>query len=74
MITEVYLPALGETMTEARIVSWLKQEGSPVAKGEPIFEIETDKATLEVESLSGGYLRKIIQAADKTVPVVKPSP
>jgi pyruvate dehydrogenase E2 component (dihydrolipoamide acetyltransferase) len=69
MITEVYLPALGETMTEARIVSWLKQEGSPVAKGEPIFEIETDKATLEVESLSGGYLRKIIQAADKTVPV-----
>ena len=52
MIKEVLLPALGETMDSARIVRWLKQPGDRVAKGDPLFEIETDKATIEVEALS----------------------
>jgi len=69
MITPIFLPALGETMTEARIVGWLKKEGDRVEKGEPILEIETDKATLEVESLTTGILRKIVSGSDSTVPV-----
>jgi pyruvate dehydrogenase E2 component (dihydrolipoamide acetyltransferase) len=59
MITEVLLPALGETMDTARIVRWLKQPGEHIAKGEPLFEIETDKATIEVEALADGILRRI---------------
>ncbi len=69
MIHNVFLPALGETMTEARIVRWLKQEGDALKKGEPILEIETDKATIEVESLNDGFLRKIVKPADTVVPV-----
>lgn len=69
MIHNVFLPALGETMTEARIVRWLKQEGDAIKKGEPILEIETDKATIEVESLHDGFLRKIVKPADTVVPV-----
>lgn len=69
MIHKVFLPALGETMSEARIVRWLKQEGDMVKKGEPVLEIETDKATMEVESLNDGFLRKIIKPGDTVVPV-----
>lgn len=69
MITEVIMLALGETMNEARIVRWLKREGDRVAKGEPIAEIETDKANIEMESLASGVLRKIVESEGAVAPV-----
>lgn len=69
MIRNIFLPAVGETMNEARIVRWLKREGDPVAKGEPIVEIETDKANIEVEALASGVLRQIVEGEGATVPV-----
>ncbi|MBI3361856.1 MAG: 2-oxo acid dehydrogenase subunit E2 [Chloroflexi bacterium] len=71
MITDIFLPAVGETMNEARIIRWLKREGESVAKGEPIVEIETDKANIEIESLASGVLRKIVESEGATVPVGK---
>ena len=71
MITEVVMLALGETMNEARIVRWLKREGDRVAKGEPIAEIETDKANIEMESLASGVLRKIVESEGAVAPVGK---
>ena len=63
------MPLLGETMEEGRIVSWLKNIGDKVEKGEPLLEVESDKAALEVESFFAGYLRKIIHGEDAEVKV-----
>ncbi len=60
---------MGFDMTEGTIASWLKKEGDPVAKGEPIAEIETDKTTIQVESFSSGVLRRILAQAGQKVPV-----
>jgi pyruvate dehydrogenase E2 component (dihydrolipoamide acetyltransferase) len=65
----VRMPPLGQTSDELRIVSWLKKEGDSVEQGEPLFEVETDKAKLEVESFSSGVLRKILHKADEVVEV-----
>lgn len=54
----VLMPKLGMTMTDGRIVKWLKNEGDRVGKGDYIFEVETDKTTLEVDALSAGVLLK----------------
>ena len=70
MATEVILPKLGQTMEEGTIVEWFKQEGDPVGRGEPLFAVESDKATLESESPTRGVLRKILVAAGITVPVL----
>jgi pyruvate/2-oxoglutarate dehydrogenase complex dihydrolipoamide acyltransferase (E2) component len=56
-------------MDEGRIVAWHKRVGDPVAAGEVLFEVETDKATMEVESPTGGTLRRILYPADATAPV-----
>ena len=61
----VRMPPLGQTSDELRIVSWLKREGDAVEQGEPLFEVETDKATLEVEAFSSGILRKILHKAEE---------
>jgi pyruvate dehydrogenase E2 component (dihydrolipoamide acetyltransferase) len=63
------MPALGQTTDELRIISWLKKEGDPVEQGEPLFAVETDKATLEVEAFSSGILRKIVHQEDEVVEV-----
>jgi pyruvate/2-oxoglutarate dehydrogenase complex dihydrolipoamide acyltransferase (E2) component len=63
------LPKFGLTMAEATIVRWLKNEGDPVAAGEPLLEIETEKITCEVEASASGTLQKIVAAAGTTVPV-----
>ncbi|MDD5686735.1 MAG: biotin attachment protein [Elusimicrobia bacterium] len=60
MITKILMPKLSETMEEGIITGWLKKEGEKVKKGEPLFEITTDKAAFEVESTATGYLRKIL--------------
>jgi pyruvate dehydrogenase E2 component (dihydrolipoamide acetyltransferase) len=65
----VRMPALGQTTDELRIVEWRKKEGDPVEQGEPLFSVETDKATLEVEAFSSGILRKIVHQADDVVEV-----
>ncbi|MFQ5813042.1 MAG: dihydrolipoamide acetyltransferase family protein [Anaerolineae bacterium] len=70
MVTEVILPKLGQTMEEGTIVEWLKQEGEPVQRGEVLFMVETDKATLEVEATARGFLRKILVPVGETVSVL----
>src|SRR6476660_7550694 len=59
MASEVKLPRLGQGMEAGTITKWLKSEGDTVAKGEPLFEIDTDKVTQEVESDYEGVLLKI---------------
>ena len=70
MVKEVILPVLGETMNEGTIVEWLKQEGDAVEAREPLYTIESDKATLEVEAPDKGYLRRILVPKGQTVPVL----
>ena len=62
MATEVKLPRLGQGMESGTIVRWLKTEGDAVAKGEPLYELDTDKVTQEVEAESDGVLLKIVVA------------
>src|SRR6185312_1124756 len=59
MADEVKLPRLGQGMEMGTIVRWLKGEGDPVQKGEPLYELDTDKVTQEVESDASGVLLKI---------------
>ncbi|MCZ6796162.1 MAG: dihydrolipoamide acetyltransferase family protein [Planctomycetota bacterium] len=66
----ILMPKAGQSMTEGRIVTWLKREGDDVARGEPLLEIETDKANLEVEALENGVLRKIFRDAGDVCPVL----
>jgi len=60
MTTEVLMPALSPTMTEGKIARWLKSEGEAVRAGDVLAEIETDKATMEVEAIDEGVLAKIV--------------
>jgi pyruvate dehydrogenase E2 component (dihydrolipoyllysine-residue acetyltransferase) len=59
MATEITLPRLGQGMESGTIVKWLKSEGDSVEKGEPLYELDTDKVTQEVESDASGVLLKI---------------
>ena len=60
MATEVKLPRLGQGMESGTIVKWLKGEGEPVKKREPLYELDTDKVTQEVEAEAEGVLLKIV--------------
>lgn len=68
MAEKVRLPKLGASMQEGTIVEWLKKEGEKVSKGEPLLQVETDKAVLEVESPADGVLT-IMKAKGSKVPV-----
>jgi pyruvate dehydrogenase E2 component (dihydrolipoamide acetyltransferase) len=68
----VVMPKLSDTMEEGKILSWLKQEGDPVAKGDSLAEIETEKVNIEVEAFSAGVLRKILVPAGSSAPVGAP--
>lgn len=70
MATAIKMPQLGVTMTEAKIVSWLKREGETVRKGETVATIETDKINAEVEATADGVLRRIVSPEGAVVPVV----
>ncbi len=72
MNTEVKMPKLGLTMKEGTVVRWLKTEGDPVDKGEPLFEVETDKVVMEVEAPEEGVLKKILVPEGSTVAVTEP--
>jgi len=66
MATEIKLPRLGQGMESGTIVKWLKSEGDKVEKGEPLYELDTDKVTQEVEADASGVLLKIaISSGDR---------
>src|SRR5215213_10447515 len=69
MATQVVMPKLSPTMEEGQISRWLKQEGDKVSMGEPLAEIDTDKATMEMQALSSGVLRKILIQAGESAPL-----
>ena len=60
MAKEVRLPQLGQTMEEGTVVNCLIKEGDQVQKGDVIFEVETDKATLEMESPNEGFVKQVL--------------
>ena len=66
---EVKMPNLGMEGDDAKIASWLKQVGDPVERGEVIAEIETDKATVEMEALQSGTLAEIVAEVGSQHPV-----
>jgi pyruvate dehydrogenase E2 component (dihydrolipoamide acetyltransferase) len=68
-IHEVFMPALSSTMTEGKIVSWVKSPGDKVEKGETVVVVESDKADMDVETFYEGYLAHIIVPAGESAPV-----
>src|SRR5471030_3096612 len=60
MTIQILMPALSPTMTEGKLAKWLKKEGDKVKAGQVIAEIETDKATMEVEAVDEGVIGKIL--------------
>ena len=62
MPIDILMPALSPTMEEGRLAKWLKKEGDEIKAGDVIAEIETDKATMEVEAVDEGTLGKILVA------------
>ena len=69
MAANVIMPSLGFDMTEGKLANWLKKEGDRVEKGQAVAEIETEKATVEIEATESGTLQKILVPAGQTVPV-----
>ena len=69
MIHEIFMPALSSTMTEGKIVSWVKSPGDKVEKGETVVVVESDKADMDVESFYEGYLATIIVQEGNEAPV-----
>ncbi|HEX8374360.1 MAG TPA: biotin/lipoyl-containing protein, partial [Geminicoccaceae bacterium] len=60
MATDILMPALSPTMEEGKLAKWLKKEGDAIKSGDVLAEIETDKATMEVEAIDEGVLAKIL--------------
>jgi len=69
MATDVIMPALGVAQEKGTLLNWLKTEGQSVTKGEPLMEIETDKATVEIEAPASGILANVTASAGDEVPV-----
>lgn len=69
MAKDILMPLLSPSMTEGTVVKWIKKEGDAVKSGEVIAEVETDKATMDLEAFDSGILRKILVAEGTKVPV-----
>jgi pyruvate dehydrogenase E2 component (dihydrolipoamide acetyltransferase) len=69
---EIVMPRLSDSMEEGTVARWLVEEGGPVARGQPLVEIDTDKATMEYESESGGTLLEILVAEGETAVIGTP--
>src|SRR5207247_2732402 len=63
------MPKMGDAMTEGKVLKWKKRPGEPVAKGEPIAEIETDKVNVDIEAEEAGVLLQILVDEGKSAPV-----
>ena len=72
MATQVVMPKLSPTMEEGQVARWLKKEGDKVSMGEPLAEIDTDKATMEMQALSAGTLRKVLIHEGESAPLGQP--
>ncbi|KAF7114896.1 hypothetical protein RHSIM_Rhsim11G0060300 [Rhododendron simsii] len=68
-IREIFMPALSSTMTEGKIVSWIKSEGDKLSKGESVVVVESDKADMDVETFYDGYLAAIMVEEGAVAPV-----
>ncbi|MCS5693537.1 2-oxo acid dehydrogenase subunit E2 [Cyanobium sp. FGCU-6] len=66
---EIFMPALSSTMTEGKIVEWLKKPGDRVERGESVLVVESDKADMDVESFNEGFLAAVLMPAGGTAPV-----
>ena len=69
MAKEIKLPRLGQGMDEGKILKWLKAEGDSISKGEEIYEVETEKVNVEVESPAAGTILKIVVGEGEEVPI-----
>src|SRR6185312_8768921 len=69
MTTEIRVPTLGESVTEATVAKWLKRPGERVERDEPVVELETDKVTLEVPAPQAGVIGEIQAEEGSNVPV-----
>jgi pyruvate dehydrogenase E2 component (dihydrolipoamide acetyltransferase) len=69
LATDVIMPALGVAQEKGTLLNWLKAEGQSVTKGEPLMEVETDKATVEIEAPASGILTNVIASPGDEVPV-----
>ena len=72
MATIIDMPKLSDTMTEGTIATWLKNEGDQIESGDVIAEIETDKATMELEAFEDGILIKQIASTGSQIPIGSP--
>lgn len=64
MATEILLPKLGFSMTEGQVAEWLAKDGEAVTEGQPLYSLEADKSTNEVEAPASGTLRIVIQPGE----------
>src|SRR5690349_16291986 len=69
MAYEFKLPDLGEGLTEGEVARWLVREGQEIAEDDPLVEVQTDKATVEIPSPAGGKVARILVAEGEVVPV-----
>ena len=69
MPTEIKVPVLGESVTEATVARWLKQPGDVVAMDDPLVELETDKVTLEINAPAAGTLTEVLAGEGSNVAV-----
>src|ERR1700756_3610092 len=69
MSTDIKVPPMGESVTEATVARWFKKEGDAVKRDEPLLELETDKVTVEVPSPADGAIESIAAQAGATVQV-----
>lgn len=69
MITRILLPPLSETMVDGLIVRWYKREGDSIEEGEPLYDVDTDKATVEVTAPAAGIVRRILVPEGDTAPI-----
>lgn len=71
-MTVITMPKMSDTMEEGKVIRWLKHEGDQVSEGEPIAEIETDKANVEMEAFDSGVMKQLMAKEGDSIPVGQP--
>src|SRR3979411_516631 len=72
MAKDILMPQMGDDMTEGTVVRWVKKVGDRVHRGDIVAEIETDKATVEIEAFDSGTLLRVLAEPGETIPVGQP--